>query len=133
MTIEFKEEQITRREERTGEPFIGYFAPNGKLINYNVALGGNYHDAWRNPVSLAFLAYVSYIIKGTSIEGLKKRALNPNMVTNNQYPGIGEYVIRGYGINYDFNYYDFDCFLETLYNRISSIEDSLHTYGTIDD
>lgn len=133
MTIEFKEEQITKSEKRTGEPFIGYFSPNGKLINYNVLLGGNYHDAWRNPVSLCFLSYISYIIKDTSIKDLKKWALFPDMVTNNQYPGIDEYVIRGYGVNYEFNYDNFDRFLKKLNDRITSFEDKKREYGNIGD
>lgn len=133
MTIEFKEEQITKKEERIRKPYIGYFSPNGKLIDYNVLLGGNYHDAWRNPVSLTFLSWVSYIINGTSIEDLKTWALFPNMVTNNQYPGIDEYVIRGYGTFYDFNYDDIDWFLKTLYSRINDIENNWHTYENIDD
>lgn len=133
MTIDFYEEQITRREELTREPFIGYFAPDGTLINYNVLLGENYHDAWRNPVSLAFLAYVSYIIKGTSIEDLKTWASVPDMVTDNQYPGIDEYVKRGYGIDYDFNFDSFDLFLNALYEQIASIENYQHTYGKLGD
>ncbi len=133
MSIEFKEAQITKREKRTREPFIGYFSPNGKLINYNVLLGGNYHVDWCNPVSLAFLSWISYIIEGTSIEKLKERALFPDMVTKNQYPGIDEYVIRGYGINYEINYESFDFFIKTLYKRISDIEEIWHTYGRIEE
>ncbi len=114
MTIEFKREQIKDREEITREPFIGYFAPNGELINYNILFGGNYHDAWRNPVSTAFLSFVSYIIKGTSIEKLKERTIFANMVENNQYLGIREYVKRGYEIEYDFEYKSFDIFLKGL-------------------
>lgn len=51
MTIEFKEEQILKREQCRREPYIGYFAPDGKLIDYNILLGGEGHDDWINPVS----------------------------------------------------------------------------------
>lgn len=133
MSIEFKEEQIASREERMRKPYVGYFAPNGKLIDYNILLGGNYHDAWQNPVSWAFLSWVSYIVKGSSIEDLKEWAIFPDMITNNQYPGIDEFVIRGYGADYDFSYYNIDYFLETLYERIDEIEDTWHTLGSIED
>lgn len=109
MTIEFKEEQIIQREEWTRKPYIGYFSPNGKLIDYNILLGENHHDAWQNPVSWAFLSWVSYIVNGTSIEELKTWA-DSNMVIKNQYPGIDEFVIRGYGFDYEFNYEYFDVF-----------------------
>lgn len=132
MTIEFKEEQISLREKETREPYIGYFAPNGKLIDYNILLGENYHDAWQNPVSWAFLSWVSYIVEGTSIEELKEWAYSSDMIIKNQYPGIDEYVVRGYGINYDFNYECFDDFLETLHKKINSIEDTWHKLGNIE-
>lgn len=131
MTIEFKEERITSREIEIREPYVGYFTPNGKLIDYNVLLGENCHDAWRNPVSWAFLSWVCYIIKGTSIEDLKEWVY-PNLVANNQYPGINEYVIRGIGNTYDFNYDNIDCFLQTLYRRIEYIEDTWHVLGKME-
>lgn len=134
MTIEFKEEEIVKVEERNREPYIGYFAPNGKLINYNTLLGKNYHDAWRNPVSLAFLSWVSYIVKGTSMEDLKEWAASfPDMVTNNQYPGIDEFVKRGYETEYNLNFTDFDTFLASLERRISRIEGTWREYGRIGD
>lgn len=129
MTIEFKEEQITAREERTREPYIGYFAPNGSLINYNVLFGENYHDAWRNPVSLSFLSWVSYIIGGTSVEELKARTVYPDTVINIEYPGIDEYVKRGYGIDYMFEYDSFDFFLELLHKNIDEVEQRRRNYG----
>lgn len=132
MTLEFMEERISSREKEKREPYVGYFTPNGKLIDFNVLLGENHHGAWKNPVSGAFLSWVSYIVKDTSIEELKEWAYSPNMVTNNQYPGINEYVIRGYGTDYDFNYADFEWFLQTLYRRINSIEDIWHTSGRME-
>lgn len=123
MTIEFKEEQILKREQCRREPYIGYFAPDGKLIDYNILLGGEGHDDWSNPVSWAFLSWISYIIKGTSIKELKEWAIDYDMVINNQYPGIDEWVKRGYGIDYDFNYETMEIFLENLNNQIAYIED----------
>lgn len=123
MTIEFKEDQIFKREQERRNPYIGYFAPDGKLIDYNILLGGSGHDDWNNPVSWAFLSWISYIIKDTSIEELKEWANDYNMVINNQYLGIDELVKRGYGIDYDFNYETMEAFLETLNGRINYIED----------
>lgn len=129
MTIEFKEEQIAYVEERRREPFIGYFAPNGELINYNVLLGGNYHDAWRNPVSISFLSWVSYIVQGTSIEELKHKTSVSSVFTNNYYPGIDEYVKWG-NVDYDFFVYkNLDKFLEALHRHIEELEDNFYKYG----
>ncbi len=123
MTIEFKEEQIFKREQRQRETYIGYFAPDGKLIDYNILLCGEGHGDWANPVSWAFLSWISYIIKDTSIEELKKWKIDNNIIINNQYLGIDELVKRGYGIDYDFNYETIEQFLETLNDRITHIED----------
>lgn len=132
MTIEFKKEQITKVELNNKRPFVGYFAPNGELIGYNTLLGGGAHDSWRNPVSMAFLSFVSFLVEGTSIQELKEEALFPRMITDNEYPGIEEYVVRGYGINYDINYRSFEEFIESLNNRIKSIETSWQKYGKIE-
>lgn len=138
MSLEFKEEQITEYERLREKPFIGYFSPNGSLINYNILLGGNYHEAWQNPVSWTWLNFVSYIIPGTSIEELKKanwydKDLLEESVTDNQYPGINECVKRGYELHYDFNFKTFDEFLKRLDDKINNIEDSWHTFGSIED
>lgn len=133
MTTEFKEDQIASREKWTREPYIGYFSPNGKLVDYNILLGENCHDSWQNPVSWAFLSWVSYIVSETSIEELKKWAISERSIANNKYSGLAELVVRGYGINYDFNYESFDEFLGKLYHRINEIENCLHKYGRLDE
>lgn len=104
MTVEFKQKQIGSRERELNRAYIGYFAPNGELIDYNLMFGEEGHDSWRNPVSIAFLKYVSYIVKDTAkdIEGLKT-----SMIENLKYPGIEDDVLIGIG-RHRHNYNEID-------------------------
>lgn len=130
MTIEFKENQITACEEKGHYPFIGYFSPSGDLISYNNKLGGGYHGAWQNPVSWAFLSWVSYIILGTSVDDLIEY---PEFFNICKYPGINEYVKRGYGGDHYYNYGNMDKFLFDLEERIIRIERNWKFSSEIDD
>ena len=125
MTIEFKEQQIIEKEKATRKPYIGYFAPNGTLIDFNLLLGMNTHTSSYNPVSWAFISWVSYILQGTSTKKYKRTStakLFPYTVKNNEYLGIDEFVIRGYqadSTNFgNKNSFSFDYFLEMLNKRI---------------
>ena len=69
MTLDFYQKEIEKEEGWSGEPYVGYFAPNGKLIHYNILFGGRHHDDWRNPVSLAFLKYISFISDDYTMDG----------------------------------------------------------------
>lgn len=125
MAIEFEKEEVIKREKFVRETYIGYFSPTGELINFNIMLGSNYHNSWQNPVSWTFLSFVSYIIKNTSIEKLKNSPIGkqyPNTIINNQYLGIDEYVKRGYGYDYDFNYDSFDSFISFLEKEINRLK-----------
>lgn len=113
MIIDFVQNQIIQYEKLNREAYVGYFSPNGKLIDFNTLIGENHHETWKNPVSKAFLTWVSYIVRGTCIKDL----------IDNQYPGLNESVIRGFsGGNYYFNYQSIDDFLQMLDKRIDEIK-----------
>ena len=129
MAIKYYEEAINRSEMRRREPYTGYIAPNGDLISFSTLFGGSHHDDWRNPVSQEFLSWVSYIVEGTSIKNLREHAICEEMIINNQYPGIDEYVIRGCGTFYDFNYENMDYFLNLFNEYLTDLEEQYKEYG----
>ena len=42
MTIEFLGKQLDKYERWKNKPYIGYFTPEGKLVDYNTSLGGSH-------------------------------------------------------------------------------------------
>ncbi len=95
MTIDIKKEEIMLKEKYTKKPFVGYFTPSGDLLDFNILLYGNNHEDPLNPISFAFLKYVSYIINNTNIYDIKDQ----NLLFNTYYPDIKEYVKRGFDPN----------------------------------
>ncbi len=124
MTIEFKREQIEKREMNIHMPYVGYFSPSGDLIDYNVMFGENYHDTWRNPVSLSFLSFVSYIIKGTDIEHYKQD--DPETYERLMYPGLKEKVIHGLGIFYYYNERSLDDDIDFLNSYLEELKNKYY-------
>ena len=136
MTFKYEQNKIESFETHGFENFykeayIGYFSPEGNLINFNNLLGNSGHDEWSNPVSWTFLNLVSYIIQDTSISKIKEEYIKLGMadlIEYNEYPGLDEYVIRGYKVDYEFNYKSYDYFLKNLdeywdyYSKIRYLE-----------
>lgn len=133
MVLEFKEEQITKRESWTWLPYVGYFSPRGELIGYNIMFGSGCHDDFRNPVSAAFLSFISYMQLDTSIEELKGEyivKLCPNIVKENQYPGTDLFVKRGCSPHV-YNERDIDYFLAMLDERYDYLRERQIKYGPL--
>lgn len=57
MTIEYKEKQILDNELNLNRPYIGYFSPNGNLVD----LEGNTHTDYHTVLAKDFLTYISFI------------------------------------------------------------------------
>lgn len=131
MTVEFKKEQIVKKEQYKRKPYIGYFSPNGELIDFNILFGESGHDCWKNIVSSTFLGFVSYAIVGTSVQELKSdeddSEIIKNYIKDLTYPGIDEYVIRGLGKWPDMNLYNFNTFLNYLNTCLE--QDKLNYYS----
>ena len=131
MTIPYYEDPITWTEERNNRPYAGYFSPDGKIVGFNTVIGGGFHDTWVNPVTQIYLSYVSYIIKGTSIKKLKKRYIEgilcpPEM---QEYPGLDEYVMRGYKRPFFLNDLTLEEFLENLDDYFINYQKHLKELG----
>ncbi len=86
MTIEFLGEQFDIFERHEDKPYIGYFTPEGKLVDYNTSLGGS-HSTLINIVSWTFLLWIkqSRAFKDLEIEDCEIRAeldLTNNRIKN---------------------------------------------------
>ena len=71
MTVEYFEPEMDEIEERNYIPFVGYINPRGQLIDYTTLIGYQTHYSTKNPASMMFLQFVSYVIKGFSPNELK--------------------------------------------------------------
>ena len=130
MSVEYFEEEIKEHERSHHGPFIGYISPEGKLINYSMLLGPKGHDNWRNPATITFLYYLSFILPGHDIEEFKNsnNEYLRKMYEAYRYHGsmdIKEWVIRGYypeaPLFMNFRNQDsYEKFVRILYNEIDS-------------
>ncbi|MBQ9018738.1 MAG: hypothetical protein IJ097_00300 [Bacilli bacterium] len=57
MTIEYKDKQILDNELNLNRPYIGYFSPNGNLVD----LEGKNHSDYHSILAKDFLTYTSFI------------------------------------------------------------------------
>lgn len=116
MTVDFinEERPILEKEKRCHQPYIGYIAPNGDLIDFNKPFGESGHDGWDNIVTNAFLQFVSYSVKSTSISNPNSNISFPNDIDSLKYPNLDENIIRGIRFIINKNTEDFDTFLNDL-------------------
>ena len=56
MSIEYQEKQILCYEKKYKRPYVGYFTPNGNLLDFN----GEKHSSYNNKIAQDFLTYISY-------------------------------------------------------------------------
>lgn len=112
MTIEYNENYIIKTEKWQNGPLIGYINPKGKIIDFSILIGEYGHDNWKNPVTPVFLKYISYIVRDSKVEDLKKYP-NYDWYELNKQAGIEEIVKKGYD-SYNLNHESYDNFLEHL-------------------
>ena len=81
MTIEFLGKQLDKYERWKNKPYIGYFTPEGKLVDYNTSLGGS-HGQLGNIVSWTFLLWIkqSNAFKSLGIQDFKIYAKLNNQI-----------------------------------------------------
>ena len=124
MAIDFKLDEIKDNELRQGTPFVGYFNPHGELINYNGEYGGDTHYSWNNPVSKAYLKYISYIITGETKDGSFAKYLkkyNPKQYREMATDHYNELIYRGFDSYFSGHYDSFSDFYKSLeldYNKV---------------
>ncbi len=125
MVIDFEKDEIKAKELKNGIPYVGYFSPMGKIIDYNVGLGGQTHNSWTNPVSSIYLKYVSYIITNETIDGSYGQYLkehNPDKLKEMISDGLNELVYRGHSSYYGGVHSSFKEFYEEIISDIEKYE-----------
>lgn len=97
MTIDIGdlENQIILKEFYDNGLFIGYISPDGKVIDFNKPLGESSHEGWNNIVSDAFLSFISYVVRGTSIKKLEGENFSEEFIRDIKYTDSDEYAFRG--------------------------------------
>jgi hypothetical protein len=130
--LEFYQKEIESKERWIRDPYVGFFSPMGILIDFNTLLGGKHHEEWRNPVSMAFLKYISYIVdsKDYHSEDLIKKYW-PEKVEMKQVEGYDNLIYRGYFGGID-GYDSFQDITDTLQKDISKLDSKLFN-GNIDE
>lgn len=126
MTLDFEKDEIKTKELLNGIPYVGYFSPMGKLIDYNTDFGGQTHASWTNPISLAYIKYVSYIVADETIDGSYAKSLkekNPQRFKEMTSFGINELVYRGYSSYLSGVHNSMDEFIEDLKRDIEEYEE----------
>lgn len=126
MTIDFEQDEIKKKELKNSIPYVGYFSPSGKLIDYNTELGGQTHDSWSNPVSLMYLKYVNFIITHETLDGNYAKYLkehNPEKLKEMITCGLDELVYRGHSSYYAGVHNSFNDFYNEILNDIEKYED----------
>lgn len=115
MTIPYKDEDIKRIDEHNekGEPYIGFISPKGDMIDFSLQVGEPGHNNWHNQVSQNFLDFVSFEVKGDSIEKYKN---SEKTYENNKYEGFDNVVLRG--MHGNINKDSYDRFINIL-NRVT--------------
>lgn len=141
MSIEFYQKQIENYENygilKDRHPYIGYFNPKGKLIDYNVLYSEKYlcdHGSYYNPISQCFIYYLSYIIRDTDVSERQKfydEYFSKHHKKAYKYSGISENVVLG-GID-TFSLFDgwssseekdLDNVIENIENHINKIKNN---------
>lgn len=115
MIVKYFESEMNEIEKRNHSPFVGYINPRGQLIDYTTLVGLQTHCNSKNPASMMFLQFVSYIIKGFSPNELRFFwDKDGHIYRNNKTTEYEEVVKRGFDC---FNYYNtrsYDDFLQKL-------------------
>lgn len=129
MTLDFNtgKDIIVSYEKKKGKPYIGFIAPNGDYISFNILMGDrSFHDSPWNPVSYTFLDYISYIVRNTNVNThfnwwnkIGEKDTRDKYYEFNHYPNIKELVLRGFNPFFDYNRSSISDFITKLDERIS--------------
>lgn len=122
MTIDISDlqQQIIYEEFYNNGLFIGYISPDGKVIDFTKLLGESSHEGWNNIVSDAFLSFISYVVKGTSIKKLEGENLSERFIRDIKYTDSDEYAFRGVWPAWGLRVYsnDYDSVIKTLDEKL---------------
>ena len=120
--IKYYGEEIDAIEKKKNVPFFGYINPMGKLIDYTTLIGEQTHCTTKNPASMLFLDFVSYVLKGYNLERYKNgEDWQQAIYARNVAPELGGVLLRGYRHTFPYlNRFSYEEFLNELdcrYNK----------------
>lgn len=132
MTLDYFEPEMDEIEKRKYIPFVGYINPRGQLIDYTTLIGYQTHYSTKNPASMLFLQFVSYIIKDFSPNELKFFWDEDfHIYKNNKTEGYDYVVKRGYNYYNNYNVCSYEEFLKEIdkyyNNRENVIRDQINS------
>lgn len=115
MTIEYYEPIMDEIEKKKYTPFVGYINPRGQLIDYTTLIGNQTHYSTKNPASMMFLQFISYVMKGFSPEELKFFwDEDGHIYKNNKTEGFNDVIKRGFDYYNTSNHCSYDVFLQEV-------------------
>lgn len=115
MTVQYYESEIDEIEQEKRLTFTGYINPRGQLIDYTTLIGERTHYSTKNPASMLFLQFISYVVKGFDLEELRCCwDEDESIYKRNITDGFTDVVKRGFSYFDAYNQCDYDSFLEQI-------------------
>lgn len=115
MSVQYLEPIMDEIERKKYIPFVGYINPGEQLIDYSTLIGEQTHYSTKNPASMMFLRFVSYVIKDFNPEELKFFwDQDEHIYKNNKTNGFDNVIKRGFDYFDYFNQCSYDEFLKEL-------------------
>ena len=129
MTIDFYGEKFHRYEYWNLKPYIGYFTPEGKLVDFNNPVGGS-HNNPANIVSWTFLLWIkqSNAFKDLNIQNFKiqyKLNVDTGIISGGSELGTSKYYQENNLMQLQKDLIEFLKIAESDKNFISRIKDRI--------
>lgn len=133
--IKYYGEEIDAIEKKKNVSFFGYINPMGKLIDYTTLIGEQTHCTTKNPASMLFLDFVSYVLKGYNLERYKNgEDWQQAIYARNIVPELGGVLLRGYRHTFPYlNRFSYEEFLNELDCRYNYWAEKMALYDDLDD
>lgn len=129
MAVQYFEPIIDEIEKKKCVSFVGYLNPRGQLIDYATLTGEKTHCSTKNPASMMFLQFISYVVKGFNPDDLKFFwDEDEHVYQNNKTPGFNDVVKRGFDYYHFYNECSFDAFLRELNTYYESRQSYIKSY-----
>lgn len=129
MTVQYFESTMDEIEKKKSIPFVGYINPRGQLIDYTTLIGKQTHYSTKNPASMMFLQFISYIVKGFDPKELKFFwDEDGHIYKNNKTEGFDDVIKRGFDYHIYYNRCSYDDFLQEVNAYYESRQKYIKSY-----
>ncbi len=129
MAVQYFEYIMDEIEKKKYVPFVGYINPRGQLIDYTTSIGEQTHYSTKNPVSMIFLQFISYIVKGFNPKKLKFFwDEDGHIYKNNKTDGFDDVIKRGFNYHIYYNSCSHDDFLQEMNTYYESRQKYIKSY-----